>query len=179
MNFGFDLDKVFVDYPPFMSSKIIDSLYKKRSNGSLLYRIPSRPEQLLRILSHFSPLRPPITRNIDFLKQLTKNTTHKYYLISSRFSFLEKTTDRLMKKQGFKKLFHSMVFNFEDLQPHIFKDRAIKKFHIDRYVDDDLDLLQYLAKHNPQTVFYWLNGDVDKNLEKNLLAISDISKITE
>ena len=72
MKIGFDLDKIFVDYPPLIPDALIDRLYKRKTKNELIYRIPSRPEQLLRQLSHYHGFRAPITDNITFLHSLPK-----------------------------------------------------------------------------------------------------------
>lgn len=176
MNIGFDLDKVFVNYPPFIPDSLIDRLYRKKTNGVLLYRIPSAPEQLLRKITHLPHFRPPITQNIQAVKNIEKKN-HKYYLISSRYKFLENTTSALLKRYKLDELFDKTFFNFGNEQPHEFKDKIIKDMKIDRYVDDDLYLLKYVAKHNPKTAFYWLNKNLNNKLHKNLYAIMHISDI--
>ena len=100
MKIGFDLDKIFIVYPPLIPDRLIDRLYRKKTSGKLLYRIPSRPEQAVRRLSHISFFRPPIQKNITFLKSLTAKN-HELYLISSRFQFLESATTALLRKYGF------------------------------------------------------------------------------
>jgi len=179
MNIGFDLDKVFIDFPPFIQDKLIDRLYKQKSDGILLYRIPSKPEQIIRIISHLPIFRPPLTKNIKFIKDLTKkkNSNNKYYLISSRFGFLKKTTEALIKKHGFNEIFDTMFFNFENKQPHLFKHEIITKLRIDRYVDDDLALLEFLNKKNKKTKFFWLNNNSEKIIKDNIIAIKQLSKI--
>ncbi|MFH1832757.1 MAG: hypothetical protein ABH816_01130 [Candidatus Levyibacteriota bacterium] len=177
MNLGFDFDKIFVDYPPFIPNGIIDRLYKKKSNGELLYRIPSRLEQILRLISHQSIFRPLIKENLIFLKKIRQKNNHKYYLISSRFSFLKKPTQGIIKKCEFDKIFNAMYFNFENEQPHIFKNEVIKKLKINRYIDDDLPLIKFLANENPKTFFFWLNKKDNKKLSKNLMAVTKINKI--
>jgi len=175
MNLGFDLDKVFLNYPPLIPDKVIDRLYKKKSNGVLLYRIPSRPEQILRQLIHIPFLRQSIKKNVAFLEAIPR-TEHKLYLISSRFSFLEKRTKQITSQRGFDKIFDGMYFNFENKQPHIFKDEVLKKLKIDRYVDDDFHLLKYVAKQNKNTKFFWLNSQKKSHLlTRNITAISDLN----
>ena len=172
MNIGFDLDKVFIDYPPFLPSVWFDRLYKQKDNGVLLYRIPSYPEQLLRKTLHLPLLRPGIKGNLDFLYGLSKRD-HKLYLISSRFKFLENTTKRLVKKYGFDKIFDGMYFNFENEQPHVFKERIIKQLSLDLYIDDDLSLIKHAAKHNFKTRFHILH------VENQILALVAKIKIPE
>jgi hypothetical protein len=177
MNIGFDLDKVFIDYPPFVSPSFIDKLYKKKDNGMLIYRIPKYPEQLLRNVSHIPILRPAIKNNLEFLRNISKKD-NKLYLISSRFKFLEKRTEKLIKRYQLDKIFDEMYFNYENLQPHIFKNQVIKKLDLDIYVDDDLSLIRHVARENAKTRFFWLNQlKKDGDLAKNIFAVSKITGI--
>lgn len=177
MRIGFDLDKIFVDYPPLIPDGVIDKLYKKKANGTLLYRIPSRPEQFIRQLSHYPLFRPPIKNSIDFLLSLSKEK-HQLYLISSRFGFLEKQTLSLMHRLGLDQVFDRMYFNFENKQPHLFKDEVLKKLNLDLYVDDDLHLLKYVAKNHKQTKFFWFHpGTVKTPPPADILKIATLSDI--
>lgn len=177
MNIGFDLDKVLIDYPPLMPPGLIDKLYKKRDNGVLIYRIPKLPEQIIRKASHAPILRRAIKENLNFLKNISKEE-NKLYLISSRFKFLEKRTEKLIKQYGLDKIFDEMYFNFENEQPHIFKERIIKKLNLDIYVDDDLSLIRHVSVGSLKTKFFWLNQDQEnKPLTENIFAISNLSKI--
>ena len=70
-----------------------------------------------------------------------------------------------------------MIFNFKDKQPHLFKTQAIRELKIDRYVDDDLPLLEFTAQNNQKTKFFWLNQNQSKQLSKNLFAIMNLSEM--
>lgn len=179
MNIGFDLDKIFINYPPLIPSWIIDKLYKEKSNGILKYRIPGKIEQRIRQLSHTPFLRLPITQNVNYLKSLHLKNGNKLYLISSRFSFLKKQTEDLVKRNGFDKIFTVLSFNYEDKQPHLFKNKLIKQHNINIYVDDDLALLKYLSKNNPKTHFFWLNNTTQGKISTNLFAITKLSDMLE
>ena len=177
MNIGFDLDKIFVDYPPLIPDRVIDRLYKKKTKGQLVYRIPSKSEQILRKLSHLPFLRPKITKNVSFLENIDR-TANKLYLISSRFKFLQSETEKLMKSLRFDKIFSGMFFNFENKQPHEFKNEVIKKLKLQIYVDDDFPLLKHVAKQNKATQFYWLSKrKKSEKLTRNITAISSLSDI--
>jgi hypothetical protein len=176
MNIGFDLDKIFIDYPPFIPDVIFERFYKKKSNGELLYRIPKKPEQLIRYIIHHPLLRPPIQDNMDFLKEFSK-TKNNLYLISSRFGFLESRTNDLIKRYNFDEIFKGLYFNYSNKQPHLFKDNVIKELKIQKYVDDDFPLVKYLAKHNPRVQFYWLNPKEDKRIMKNIQAITQLTQM--
>lgn len=176
MNIGFDLDKIFIDYPPFIPDIIFDTFYKKKSHGELLYRIPNKPEQLLRYIIHHPLLRPPIRKNLDFLQAFSK-TNNNLYLISSRFGFLEKRTNELVQRYGFDNLFKGLYFNYSNKQPHLFKDAIIKELKIQKYIDDDFALIKYLAQHNPHVHFFWLNQKENKKMTNNIEAITNLSQI--
>lgn len=177
MNIGFDLDKVLINYPPLIPGRLIDRIYKKKSNGELLYRIPSRPEQLIRNAIHHPWLRLPIKDNIQFLSNIPKET-HTLYLISSRFGFLRKRTEALVKKYHLHKIFDGMYFNYENKQPHIFKDEIIRNLNLDIYIDDDRHLINYVAKKNKKTKFYWFNPKhASQQLTKNIYSIKHLSEI--
>lgn len=177
MNIGFDLDKIFINTPPLIPDKVIEKLYKAKGNGMLLYRIPSKAEQIIRLASHFPIFRQPIKENLEFIKEIASQNTHKYYLISSRFSFLKNKTHKIISKHNLDHIFEDMIFNFNDKQPHEFKDEIIKKYKIDRYVDDDRSLIDYLAKNNPDVLFFWLNSKIQKKLAQNLFGITHLSQM--
>lgn len=179
MNIGFDLDKVIIGYPPFIPSRVIDRLYRQKNTLNLQYRIPKKPEQLLRIASHHHTLRRPIIENLKYIQQITKGTTDNYFLISSRFGFLEKTTEQLIRRYNLDRLFTQLLFNFKNEQPHIFKEAAIKRLKIHKYVDDDLPLLQHVAITNPKTSFYWFNKKLHQPIANNITAITHLSQMLE
>lgn len=177
MIIGFDFDKVLIDYPPFIPDKLIDRLYKKKSNGVLTYRFPSRPEQYLRKISHRPIFRPCIKENLDFVKSIPRKG-NKIYLISSRFGFLKDETEKIIKGRGLAKVFDGFYFNYGNEQPHIFKDKKIRDLKLDLYVDDDFPLLRYVAKRNKKTKFFWLNKKAGRQLmTRNIVSINSLYSI--
>jgi hypothetical protein len=177
MNIGFDLDKVFIDYPPFIPSWIIDRIYKEKENGVLLYRIPGKIEQKIRQISHSPLLRHPIKKNLQALHAIAGTKKYNMFLISSRFGFLKKQTAYIIKQYKLDTIFKQLHFNFNNEQPHIFKNRIIKNLHIDRYIDDDLSLLKFLAIENKKTLFFWLNNTLEKKISENLFAVKKIESL--
>lgn len=176
MHIGFDLDNVFIDTPPFIPDAVIDRLYRKQSTRKLAYRFPSSFEQSIRKISHLSIFRPALTKNIEICKK-RRRKADTFFLISSRYKFLEPETNAVIRKYQLDRLFDTMVFNFENKQPHIFKDKVLKELAVDRYVDDDIHLLDYVAERNKNIHFFWLNGHLDKKMNQNLWAITDISQM--
>lgn len=162
---GFDFDRVLVNYPPLIPEIVIDKLYKNglipnkkcQNNENLKYRFPGNFERKVRILSHAPFLRMPIKKNLKSLMRIAETNDVDLYLISSRYSFLKQRTNALVEKHKISRYFKKLCFNFEDKQPHIFKNEVIKKEAIEKFIDDDLDLLLYLEKQNPNIKFYWLS----------------------
>lgn len=177
MNIGFDLDGIFVDKPPFIPHWIIERLYVKDVRR-LTYRIPSQPEQLIRKVAHAPFLRPPVSKNIDWLlRYAKKNNTHTYYLVSGRFGFLQKETEQFLKHYTLDRILTQWYINNRNNQPHLFKNAMLKKISIHRFVDDDLPMLKFLAQKNPRIKFFWLNRTNNGKLMQNLLAITKLSDL--
>lgn len=189
MTIGFDFDKVFIDYPPLVPYSFIDFLYKGKSffrknlstNPDIYYRFPNKFEQKIRIFSHYHIFRPPIRDNIDVLKNISRSSKSKTYLVSSRFSFLKKRTDEILVRYKLKKYFDGIYFNYDNLQPHIFKEKTIKKLKIDTYIDDDIHLSLYLSKKIPDLTIYWVMGNRAKpmRLPKNIIGIKNLDELTK
>jgi hypothetical protein len=177
MKIGFDFDKVFIDYPPFLPSILFDKCYKQQDNGILKYRIPSPPEQLLRKALHLPFLRPLIKENFAVLKKIPQKDNN-LYLISSRYHFLKPETQRLIKKYNLQNIFTKMYFNFNNEQPHEFKNTILQQLHLDYYIDDDLSLIKHAAKSNPNTTFFWLNyRNKIKHVSNNIIPITTLAEI--
>jgi len=187
MVIGFDFDKVFIDYPPFIPNSLVDFLYKgtsalkrkKAKKVSLHYRFPGAVEQRIRVFSHNSIFRKPIDTNINVLKKIVERKKEKTYLVSSRFSFLKLKTYMLLDKYSLNQYFDGIFFNFENKQPHIFKEQTIKKLKIDTYVDDDLDLSLHLASKLPYLKIYWVCGNKKTmtQLPNNVRPIKDLKEL--
>ena len=175
---GIDFDKVFVNYPPFIPDFLIDYLYKKR-NHNLSYRFPGKIEQKIRVFSHLPLFRHPVKDNVKSLKKIAESGNSKIYLISSRFSFLADRTRQWDRTYDLFRYFTKSYFNKDDEQPHKFKDRIIKKEKIKKYIDDDLDLLLFLSRGNPDVEFYWLNRMENKNLPNNITRIENLEEFFE
>jgi len=178
MRIGFDLDRVFINTPPLIPNAVITKFYKQRDNGILLYRMPSGPEQLFRKAMHVPPLRPPMKANLAFLKELSKTKKHQLYLISSRFKFLEPETEHLVKKYELDKIFDKLYFNYDNKQPHEFKNEILQKLNLDIFVDDDLSLIRHIAKDNPKTKFFWYDEYAKpEHIANNITAIAKLGEI--
>lgn len=148
MRIGFDLDRIFINYPPFVPDSLIDWLYKNHQSAKLSYRIPtSTIEIMVRQLSHHAFFRPPMSDNIAFLQKLHREGKHSLFLISGRYSFLHTQTHALLKRYGLSDQFEKVYLNVDNEQSHLFKERIIGQEKINFFVDDDSELVDYLRTH--------------------------------
>ena len=187
MNIGFDFDKVFINYPPLIPDGLVDFIYKgrifkknKREDG-LSYRFPSLIEKKIRLFSHQLYFRHPIKSNIKALEKISREKGINTYLVSSRYSFLKDITSKILEKNKLKQYFKGIYFNYENSQPHLFKEETIKKLGIEKYIDDDLDLALYLSEKMPKLKIYWLNykRQAKTRLPKNVIPIKNINEFLE
>lgn len=143
---GFDLDGIIIDKPPLIPKKLIEWFFRG-SQENLNYRFPkTKIEQLIRKFSHFYLFRPPIKKNIALIKKIHQQKKHDLYLVSSRYSFLQKETQFWLKKRKIDGLFEKIYLNTEDSQPHLFKEKKLKRLELDFYFEDDELIVDYLDR---------------------------------
>jgi hypothetical protein len=144
---GFDLDGVIIGKPFFVPQYLMEALVRSKKNDILEYRYPSSKfERLVRYLSHHPILRPPIRENITLIRELSKSKKYQLYAISSRYCFLEERTKQWFRFYKLRKFFKEIYINIENEQPHLYKERMIKKLKLNALIDDDKPLLEYLKK---------------------------------
>lgn len=176
MIIAFDLDGIFIGSPPFVPKRLIEWLYRGPQNHKLKYRYPTtKIEQQIRKLSHLAIFRPKILKNTGFLKNFSKSN-NQIFLVSSRYRFLEDLTMKLLEEYGIKNKFTKIYLNTKNEQPHLFKEKMIRKLRINIFIDDDLKLLMYLKSRCPNTklFFYDLNP---KQISSGINGIDELSEI--
>lgn len=157
---AFDLDGVIIDKPPLIPKKLLEYLFRGNPDPNHLhYRYPkTKIEILIRKLSHFYLFRPPIKKNIEFIKKLAKDPKYELYIISARYSFLKNETANWLKKRKIDYLFEKVIINLEDKQPHIYKQDMLEKIKPITFVDDDALLADYLVERKLPVRVYCLPG---------------------
>lgn len=144
---GFDLDGVLINKPPFITKSLLEWLVRSHNTTKLSYRYPKHNlERWTRWLSHHPIFRPPLKNNIRIVKKLSREEKCRLYAISSRYKFLEERTKEWFRYHRLNDVFESIYINLNNEQPHLFKERMIKKLKIEVFIDDDLHLIQYLRR---------------------------------
>ena len=160
---GFDLDGVLLYNPsrivrPFISrfKKII--FPKKRLH---FYYPKSSPEKFMWYLIHKSSLF--VSPGIREIERLVKEGKIEAYIITARYSFLGKDLQRWLKKRNLDHIFAGVYFNERDNQPHLFKEKTIRKLGVSMYVEDNYDIVEYLSGKKTARV-YWIYNMMDRGI---------------
>ena len=173
---AFDLDGVIIDKPPFIPKKLLEWLFKGPRKDELHYRFPATKfEQWIRKLSHFYLFRPPIKGNIAFIKRIAKDKRYEPYVVSGRYSFLKRETKIWLEKRKLDGIFKEIFVNLKDEQPHLFKEKILKKLKVDIFLDDDSLLADYLTSRLINTKVYCLVSGSERCLKaKGITSLGEL-----
>jgi len=163
---GFDLDGVIL-YNPIRILRPFVTLFKKLILGKKITKfwIPkSQLEKWLWRLFHKTSLF--VAPGFDDVIKLIKQNKIEAYLITGRFSFLKNDLDQWLDKIEAKKYFAGCFYNELDEQPHIFKDRVIKKLKLDVFIEDNWDIIAALKnkERHSQLQIFWIYNFFDKGI---------------
>lgn len=161
---GFDLDGVVVDKPPFIPGWFVEFIYRGYYDPKkeLSYRYPTHQlEVLLRQISHHPIFRPPIKQQVEMIKKLHDSKKYKMFGVTSRYSFLKKRTKQWFAYHRMNGFFEKIYINENNEQPHLFKEKVIKKLGLDIFIDDDRPLLDYLQKKIEDVDFIFVEDSED------------------
>jgi len=164
---GFDLDGVIL-YNPIRICRGLAKKFLKPLKSILLhqdkssfYMPKSDFEKYLWLLIHKTSYK--INNGYEELKKLPKEKNIKFYLITGRYSFLNKDFKHWLKKIDSKNIFTKCYYNSKDLQPNEFKEKMIKKLDLDIYVEDNFDIIEKLNHHTKARIL-WLSNIADRNI---------------
>ncbi len=141
---------------PFISSIKHVFLKKKKLH---FYYPKSSYEKFFWALGHRSsiynaPGLPEITR-------LVNEGKIEAYLITARYGFLGVTVEKWVKKNKLEKTFMGVYHNALDEEPHLFKEKMVKKLHLDMYVEDNFDIVNHLKKTTSADIV-WIYNILDR-----------------
>jgi len=163
---GVDLDGVIIGKPFFVPKDLMEWLVRSHNNSKTKYRFPKlKAEIYLRKKSHHWLLRPPIRKNLEAIKKLAKKKNIEIYVISGRYGFLKEKTQFWLKKHQIKNLFKAIFINLENEQPHLFKEKILKKLNLDYFFDDDPIIIKHLKIQAKNTKLYLVEKSDEKIFE--------------
>ncbi|MBI4990536.1 hypothetical protein HZB96_00400 [Candidatus Gottesmanbacteria bacterium] len=182
---GLDFDGV-VAYNPFRIVRAPITFLKRNILGirKLQFWYPRRYwQQIFWQILHESSIFP--AKGVDLLEKLVKEKNVEAHLVTARYSFLDDHLYNWLDKYGLRKLFKTVNLNKKDEQPHVFKEKIIKKHNLDVFIEDNLDIVAYLHGKG-KTKIFWIYNLLDRfqahpykfpYLEKALEEIMRKSKI--
>ena len=139
---------------------------------------------------HESSIFP--AKGVDLLKKLVNDEKIEAHLVTARYSFLDDHLYNWLDKYNLRTIFKTITLNNEDEQPHLFKEKIIKKYKLDIFIEDNFDIVKYLAQNsklktqNSTLRIFWIYNILDRwnnfpnkfpYLEKALEEITRISKL--
>src|SRR3989338_5991982 len=65
-------------------------------------------------------------KNLSSFRSIVKKNNLHTFLISGRFGFLRKKTEEWLERYKLKPFFKEIYFNFDNEQPHVFKNEIIR-----------------------------------------------------
>ena len=166
LSIGFDLDGVLL-YNPARIVRPIISFIKNifiKKKGLSFYSPHTFWEKQLWRLFHKSSIF--IAPGLDDIKKLIRTKKIKAYIITARYSYLKNDLKKWLKKMKINQSFSGIYYNQKDEQPHLFKEKMIRKLKLDLYIEDNWDIVKYLeSKVKSQKLkVFWIFNLLDRNI---------------
>ncbi len=194
---GFDLDGVLLYNPARIVRPLVSLLKKKKvliERKELEFYVPKTSwEQWFWELFHKSSIF--LSPGFAELVQLQKKGVIEPYLITGRFGHLQGDCLKWLKKMNAKKIFVGCFINKNDEQPHLFKEKMVKKLKLDYFIEDNWDIVRHLdqtcrlnviqnGQNHKVTQVIWVSNVLDFRIPYYLKvtslsqALSVIEKLT-
>jgi hypothetical protein len=157
---GFDFDGVLY-YNPIKAVRPFIYFVKKyvfKINKTKFYIPKNNRLKYIVAFLHRSSIMPNFGFNA-FL-QLLNNPKYEVYIITARLSFIKNDIKCLLKNYDLKNV-KEIIQNTTDIQPHIYKEKVIKKLKLDYYIEDNWDIVKHLIE-NTNTKIIWMSNIVDR-----------------
>ena len=164
LKIGFDLDGVLLYNPARIFRPIIYFIKKyilKRKTDQFYYP-RNKLEQFIWLLLHKSSLFP--SPGIEEIKKLIKKNKIKVYVVSARYESLKEDFLFWKKKIDPKNIFSGWYYNEKNDQPHLYKEKMIKKLKLDIFVEDNWDIVKHL-KSIKKTKIFWIYNLLDRRIK--------------
>jgi len=162
---GFDMDGVLLYNP----SRVFRALISRSKQAHLFprkelefYHPKTNLEKLLWVLVHQSSFK--LADGFRDLENFARNNQVELHIVSARFACLQADSKKWLKRLNRQQIFTSCNFNDQDEQPHLFKARMIEKLKLDYFVEDNFDVVHYLATTQTQTEIWWLSNMLDQRI---------------
>jgi len=167
LRIGFDFDGV-IAYNPLrvFRGPVMTIRNLLRSKDDPIFPVPhNKPFQMLWALAHETSYFP--SPGLADLKKLMRENKIEAYLVTGRYSFLEPSLHKWLKKHGLDGLFTGIYLNKKNQQPHKFKEEMIQKLKLEAFVEDNWDIVSYLSqqfrKSSQKVDIHWIYNILDRS----------------
>lgn len=171
---GFDFDGVIM-YNPARAIRRPMSFFKKHflpaRKSHFLYP-KGRIAQWINHLLHKSSFKP--SQGYKDVVELSKNGSITPFIITARWSFLKKDFHTWIDSLHASRYFQGYFINENNDQPHIFKEKMIKSLKLDVFIEDNLDIVDYLREKTDAEIL-WISNIFDRH-EKRPLAFRNLTE---
>jgi len=106
---------------------------------------------------HNTSARP--NRGFELFLSLVKNPQFEVYIITARPSFMKDNIHEKLAPYNLKQI-KEIIQNKKDAQPHLYKERLIKKLKLDFFVEDNWDIVEHLV-HKTSAKVIWIDNWLD------------------
>ena len=113
--------------------------------------------QNLILALHKSSYKP--NKGFDQFLKLLKNPKYEVYIITARLSFMQQDLHQLLKTYDFKGI-KQIIQNQKDDQPHLYKEKLVKKLKLNYFFDDNWDIIKHLSENTDAKVI-WIDNLID------------------
>jgi hypothetical protein len=162
---GFDLDGVIL-YNPARIIRPLVAAFKKQflKKKKVSFYVPQgKWEQLIWHWFHKSSLF--IAPGFGDIEHLSKRNFIEPYIITARYNFLRHDFEQWIARMRARTYCVDCIHNAEDDQPHLYKEKMVRKFDLDVFVEDNLDIVRHLQKSFPNKDIIWIYNILDRNVD--------------
>lgn len=106
-----------------------------------------------------------ITSGFTDARTLAQEKKIDLYIITARYSFLTGGFEKFVTSVQGNTYLSGWYSNKKDEQPHLFKERMIRQFDIDIFVEDNYDIVTHLSKKFPDKKIMWICNVLDSNID--------------
>ncbi len=179
---GFDLDGVLLYNPARIARPIIatakDFLLQSRKTS---FYVPQKwwEKEIWRFL-HRTSVFP--AGGLSLIHELQANNVIEPYIVTARYGYLRGDFLSWVARLNRRKTFRAWYSNEQDEQPHLYKERMIRKLRIDIFVEDNWDIVSYLSSrsfdHVSQLHVFWIYNIFDRAIPYEL-KVSGLQQAVE
>lgn len=100
-------------------------------------------------------------RGMEYLRQLVQEGKVEAYIVSGRYGYLDAQIPKWLKHRKLQDIFTNVYANQKNEQPHLYKERMVKKLQLDYFIEDNLDIVEHLSRYTPVRI-YWIYNIFDR-----------------